>query len=151
MHTFTMEDILAILPHRPPFLFVDRVKNLVPDKRIVTERDLLAHEPHFSGHFPGKPLMPGVLTTDALAQTAGLLWGLSHKACGRKGFNHTRFLLAAARMKYLAPAVPGQTLTMSAEPENVYGALFSYRVEALVGRTPIARGSLTLAMQEPDS
>ena len=79
---FTMEDILAILPHRPPFLFVDRVIKLVPDREIVAERAIRSDEPFFAGHFPGKPVMPGVLVTDALAQTSGLLWGLSKKVKG---------------------------------------------------------------------
>ena len=74
---FEREDILAVLPHRPPFLFVDRVTKLVPDKRIVAERTISPDEPQFQGHFPGHPIMPGVLITDALAQTSGLLIGLA--------------------------------------------------------------------------
>ena len=146
---FTFDDILAVLPHREPFLFVDRVVSLSAEKRIVTERDIRADEPHFEGHFPGEPIMPGVLVTDALAQTAGLLWGLSKKLIGDDGGGVQRvFLLAAANMKYVTPAMPGQTLTMTAVTQRSYGAFYTYDVNAQVGRTTIAKGTLTLAMRE---
>jgi len=148
---FSKEDICAILPHRPPFLFVDRVIKLIPDKSIVTERDLLADEPHFAGHFPGKPIMPGVLVTDALAQTAGLLWGFS-KQIRSENKNTDEppeiFYLAAANMKYTYPAEPGDTLRMTATKDTSFGAFHSYSVEASAGRHLIAKGTLTLAMRD---
>ena len=76
---FTLDEILPILPHRPPFLFVDRVLALEPHKSILAERTLRPEEPQFAGHFPGRPIMPGVLVAEALAQTSGLLLGLSEK------------------------------------------------------------------------
>ena len=76
---FALEDILPVLPHRPPFLFVDRVMMLEPHKLIIAERTLRPDEPQFAGHFPGRPIMPGVLIAEALAQTSGLLIGLSEK------------------------------------------------------------------------
>src|SRR5271157_4313911 len=98
---FTMEDILSILPHRPPFLFVDRVIKLIPDKEIAAERLLRDDEPFFTGHFPQKHIMPGVLVTDALAQTSGLLWGLSKKALGAVLAKEPEiFFLASANMKF---------------------------------------------------
>jgi len=146
--SFTNEDILSILPHRPPFLFVDRVIRLVPDKMIVTERDLRPEEPHFAGHFPGKPIMPGVLVTDALAQTSGLLWGLSKKSGDRPPQDEPEiFFLAAVNMKYTHPAYPGETLRMTACTDRLYGALHTYAVEASSGRNLIGKGTLTLAMK----
>ena len=70
---YDTKDIMALLPHRPPFLFVDYVTSFTCNKRIVTEKYLCEDEPFFEGHFPQKPIMPGVLVTDALAQTSGLL------------------------------------------------------------------------------
>jgi len=139
------EDILSILPHRPPFLFVDRVVKLAPDLLIAAERDINAEEPWFKGHFPKRPILPGVLVTDALAQTAGLLWGLSRKARGNEPDTRV-FLLAAATMKFISPAVPGETLSLCAHDEKKFGDLYSYHVEAQVGRRMIAKGVLTLAM-----
>ncbi len=148
---FTREDILEVLPHREPFLFVDRVVRLDVDRRIVTERTIRDDEPYFAGHFPGQPMMPGVLVTDALAQSAGLLWGLSKKVHGDDGNGARRaFLLAAANMKYLNPAAPGETLVMTAQPQRTFGAFYTYTVDAHVGRKPVARGALTLAMMEGD-
>jgi 3-hydroxyacyl-[acyl-carrier-protein] dehydratase len=150
-YQFSFDEICAILPHRPPFLFVDRVTKLVPDKTIVAERLLLETEPHFAGHFPGKAIMPGVLVTDALAQTSGLLWGFSKQISGQAAENRDKpeiFFLAAANMKYTHPAVPGNTLRMTATRDASFGAFHSYIVEATAGRNVIAKGTLTLAMRE---
>ena len=67
--------IRELLPHQSPFLFVDRVMEIKTGEKIVAEKDLLPDEAFFAGHFPGRPLMPGVLVTEALAQTSGLLLG----------------------------------------------------------------------------
>ena len=141
-----LNDIQSILPHRPPFLFVDRVTRLDPGKTIVAERELRPDEPHFQGHFPGRAVMPGVLVTDALAQTSGLLIGLSRKL-GQDAMAQAPALmmLASANMKYLSPSVPGETLTLTARLEKGFGTLFHFEVEASVGRRAIARGTLVLA------
>ncbi|HMD68457.1 MAG TPA: 3-hydroxyacyl-ACP dehydratase FabZ [Chitinivibrionales bacterium] len=146
---FTMEDILSILPHRPPFLFVDRVVKLVPDREIVAERAIRSDEPFFAGHFPGKPVMPGVLVTDALAQTSGLLWGLSKKVKGAAPEKEPAiFFLASASMKFISPSFPGETLVLLSKCETSFGSLFSYSVEACVGRKTVARGTMALAMMD---
>ena len=148
-YSFGPADILAILPHRPPFLFVDRVIQLIPDKRIVAERELRPDEPHFAGHFPSRPIMPGVLVTDALAQTSGLLWGLS-KVVRNNGTPEKPeiFFLASVSMKYTSPAAPGETLRLFAEADRVFDRLHTYSVEATSGRLVIAKGTLTLAMKD---
>ncbi|HUI93422.1 MAG TPA: hypothetical protein VLX68_14335 [Chitinivibrionales bacterium] len=147
--TFGMEDILAILPHRPPFLFVDRVVRLVVNREILAERDIRDDEPFFKGHFPHKHIMPGVLVTDALAQTSGLLWGLSKKVGGESPAKEPRiFYLAQANIKFVNPAFPGETLELRSRCETSFGALFSYAVEACVGKKTIAKGTLALAMMD---
>jgi 3-hydroxyacyl-[acyl-carrier-protein] dehydratase len=149
---FTVEDICAILPHRPPFLFVDKVTKLIPGKSIIAERTVSPDEFFFKGHFPQKPIMPGVLITDALAQTSGLLWGLSKKKQPDKHFEDPElFYLAAADMKYINPALPGDTLRLSASFRQNFGTLYRYSVEACVGRRLIAKGFLTLAMVDKTS
>ncbi len=150
---YDIEAIKAILPHRPPFLFVDRVVKLIPDISIVAERDLDPTEFYFAGHFPGKPLMPGVLLADALAQASGLLWGLSEKlnnGGGRRVPEQSGgiFFLAAVDMKFVNPAFPGDTLRLFAETQRHFGDLLNYAVEASVGRKLIAKGSLTLAKSD---
>jgi 3-hydroxyacyl-[acyl-carrier-protein] dehydratase len=155
---YGQDDIRSILPHRPPFLFVDRVIKLVPDKEIIAERTIRDDEPYFAGHFPGKPIMPGVLVTDALAQASGLLWGLSKKVAKAalageppfvKDFEPPQiFFLAASTMKFVNPSFPGETLALRAWSEKSFGSLFNYAVEATVGRKVVAKGNLTLAMMD---
>jgi 3-hydroxymyristoyl/3-hydroxydecanoyl-(acyl carrier protein) dehydratase len=144
---FTLEDILPVLPHRPPFLFVDRVMRLEPHKLIVAERTLRPDEPQFAGHFPGRPIMPGVLITEALAQTSGLLVGLSEKlSSGAPPEKPKSYVLALVNIKFTHPAVPGDVLVLRAASERQFGALHRFNVEATAGGNPIAAGSLTLAM-----
>ena len=145
---YDIDAIKAILPHRPPFLFVDRVIKLAPDVSIVAERDLKTDEFYFTGHFPGKPMMPGVLIVDALAQTSGLLWGLSEKRSHETTTAPQFFFLASVDMKFVNPAFPGDTLRLFAEAQRQFGDLFNYAVEASVGRRQIAKGSLTLVKSE---
>ncbi len=143
---FERADLLAILPHRPPFLFVDRVTKLDPGKSIVAELQLRPEEPHFAGHFPGRPLMPGVLVTEALAQTSGLLLGLTQLLSSQAPPERPPiFFLAAANMKFTHPAQPGDLLILRAEADRGFGALSRFQVEANAGRHIVASGHLTLA------
>ncbi|MBD3392401.1 MAG: 3-hydroxyacyl-[acyl-carrier-protein] dehydratase FabZ [Chitinivibrionales bacterium] len=146
---FGMEDILSLLPHRPPFLFVDRITKFSPDASIAGERDIRPDEFFFAGHFPGKPIMPGALVVDALAQTSGLLWGFSKRARGGETADTPElFYLAAANVKFVSPAYPDETLELVARADRSFGDLFLYNVEATVRRKVVARGSLTLAMMK---
>lgn len=149
---FSSEDIMGILPHRPPFLFVDNVIGFVPHKKIETERYLRDDEFFFTGHFPQKPIMPGVLVTDALAQTSGLLWGFSKKTAnnGSKSSpeNPEIFFLASVNMKYVSPAFPGDTLYLTSAMDASFSGLYTFEVEAMVKHTMIAKGKLTLALMK---
>jgi 3-hydroxyacyl-[acyl-carrier-protein] dehydratase len=146
---YGLDEICALLPHRAPFLFVDRVVRFQADRLIETERTIAPDEPWFAGHFPGTPIMPGVLVADALAQTSGLLWGFSKKAAGAAVAQEPEiFFLAAVNLKFINPAHPGDLLEMRATNDRRFGNLFSYTVEAAVGRNLIAKGALTLAMIE---
>ena len=146
---FELEDLLRILPHRPPFLFVDRVLELDPGQSIVAERTLRAEEPQFAGHFPGRPIMPGVLVAEALAQTSGLLLGLSDRLAASQPLARPRvFFLAAVNLKFTHPAVPGDVLVLRAASERSLAGLFRFSVEAVAGPNVVATGSLTLAQME---
>jgi 3-hydroxyacyl-[acyl-carrier-protein] dehydratase len=140
------DDLLALLPHRQPFIFVDRVRELELGKRILAERLLRPEEPYFAGHFPGRAIMPGVLVCEALAQTCGLLLGLSDEVKGEARIDRPRmFHLAGNSMKYKHIAVPGDTLELRAKVDGQHGGLFRFSVEALAGVNLVASGSITLA------
>jgi 3-hydroxymyristoyl/3-hydroxydecanoyl-(acyl carrier protein) dehydratase len=143
--------IEEILPHRPPFLFVDRVVQLVSGRRIVAELDLRQDEPHFRGHFPGRPIMPGVLVSEAMAQTAGLLLALSARTGNPLTPETPRLMvLAAVNVKFLHPAVAGESLKLQANFERTVGPLSHLAVSANVGRREVAAGTVVLAaLKEP--
>lgn len=149
---FELNDLLPVLPHRPPFLFVDRVTKIEPGKFIVAERRLRAEEPQFTGHFPGRPIMPGVLVAEALAQTSGLLIGLSEKLTAAAPPEKPKaFFLVTTNFKFTHPAAPGDVLVLRAEADRNFSGLFRFNVEAAVGRNVIATGSLTLALVGGDT
>jgi 3-hydroxyacyl-[acyl-carrier-protein] dehydratase len=143
--SFELQDILPILPHRPPFLFVDRVRQLEAGKSIIAERTLRPEEPQFAGHFPGRPTMPGVLVTEALAQTCGLLVGLSDKLTNAPP-RPRDFVLARTNLKFTHPAVPGDVLELHATIEQSLGGVHAFQVRAVVGDKVVASGSLSLAL-----
>lgn len=146
---FELPELLNILPHRAPFLFVDRVIKLDPNKLIVAERKLRAEEPYFAGHFPGKPIMPGVLIAEALAQTSGLLIGLSEMISAAAPPQKPKaFFLATTNVKFTHPAVPEDILVLRSTADRQFGELYRFNVEAAAGRNLVASGTLTLAMVE---
>ena len=147
---FDIEKITAILPHRHPFLFVDRIIEVIEDHRVIAEKDLSYDDYFFAGHFPGNPIMPGVLVSEALAQTSGLLLGLSLEKDGQTVDHKKRFFfLANVNIKFFNPAKPEETLRLEATLKKKYGKFFLFEVAAGVVSRRIAKGSLTLAMENP--
>ncbi len=144
-----LDVIEGLLPHRRPFLFVDRVVELDEETRIVAEREIRSDEPHFTGHFPNEPIMPGVLITEALAQTSGLLLALTALHRGEETGGRL-FYLARADMKWTSPVRPGATLTLEAKLVRTLGALVAFRVSAHTARKDVANGNLTLARADRD-
>lgn len=146
---FDLDKILEIIPHRPPFLFVDRVVKFIPNKLIIAEKKIQKDEIWFKGHFPQKPIMPGALVLDALAQTSGLLLGFSKKTNPNDEHQPPKlFYLAASNIKFTSPAFPEETLELLSENREKFENLHSYNVEATVGRKAIAKGTLLLAAVE---
>jgi len=140
--------IEEILPHRSPFLLVDRVIEFESGQRIIAEKDLSPDSAIFEGHFPGRPIMPGVLVSEALAQASGLLLGLDWKDRDGHALHQERLhslFLANLNMKFFHPAKPGETLRLDARFRKKYGGLYLFEAAAQVAETPIAKGNLTLA------
>ncbi len=139
---FDVAVIKEILPHRSPFLFVDRVVKINYGENIAAEKDLSPDEWFFSGHFPGKPIVPGVIVSEALAQTSGLLLGLTFKIQGRE---QADLFLANLTIKFVTPAKPGETIRLAATLKKTYGKMFLFEVAANVLNRRIAKGTLMLA------
>jgi len=103
--------IEQVLPHRYPILLVDRVLELVPKQRVVAIKNVTRNEPFFDGHFPGNPIMPGVLVIEAMAQTAALM--LLHDIEDRE--RRTLFFAGIEKVRFRRPVVPGDQLRMEVE------------------------------------
>lgn len=104
-------EIQAYLPHRYPFLFVDRIIELVRDQRAIGLKNVTINEPFFTGHFPERPVMPGVLILEAMAQVAGVL--AFYSLGGRRG--NIPLFTGIDRAKFRAPVVPGDQLRLELE------------------------------------
>ena len=109
----TIDDIQRLLPHRYPFLLVDRVVELEPHKRVLAYKNVSINEPFFQGHFPGHPVMPGVLVVEALAQAGGLLTQLSR--LGSSAEDQLFYLVKIDNAKFSRMVVPGDRLELEVE------------------------------------
>lgn len=121
--------ILELLPHRYPLLLVDRVLEMNGEKSIVCLKNVSANEPYFQGHFPGYPVMPGVLIIEGLAQTAAVL-GIS--AIGQSDEPQMIYFMGIERAKFRRPVVPGDTLHFHVEKVRSRGRVWRFRGEARV-------------------
>ena len=139
---FGREVIETIIPHRDPFLFLDEVTELEPGKRVVARKQVRADEWFFPGHFPERPIMPGVIMVEALAQ-AGAVAVLSLEE------NRGKLALFAGidDVRFKRIVEPGDELTLTCEVEAVRGPIGKGRVEARVGDELAVRGTLTFAAQ----
>ena len=134
----TVQDIEKLLPHRYPFLLVDRVVELEPDKRVVGVKCVTANEQFFTGHFPGHPIMPGVLIMEALAQASALMvrGGLTEEQ--RKG--KVIYFMSIDGAKFRKPVVPGDRLELHCEMLKNKGSLIKTKGQAKVDGQVVAEG-----------
>ena len=128
MSVIEANEILNILPHRYPFMLVDRILEIEDGKRIVGIKNLTFNEPFFQGHFPGRPVMPGVLQMEAMAQVAGILL---NKMFGGEG--KTSFFAAIDNARFRRPVIPGDQLRMEIEIVNAKPRLSKVHARAFVG------------------
>ena len=130
------------LPHRPPFVFVKELVRCEPGRTAECRTTFGLEEPFFAGHFPGNPLVPGVILTEALAQTAGIAAASASPADAEK----PAFLLSAIRqMKFPAAVQPGEVIDLRAECVGQSDSLLQFQVEAKVGSRLVASGQVVLS------
>ena len=144
--TLDIRAILEHLPHRYPFLLVDRVIELEPGKRIVAIKNVSINEPHFVGHFPHVPVMPGVLIIEALAQAAGIL---SFQTMGRKSdANSVYYFVGIDSARFRRPVGPGDQLRLEVDIVRSSRAFGKYAARALVDGAVAAEAELMCALRE---
>ena len=143
----THDQVLELLPHRPPFLLVDEVEELEAGVRCVATRTLTGNDFWFAGHFPGNPVMPGVLIVEALAQTATLA-AASAGASSAAGSMEGKIGLFAGidKVRFKRVVKPGDTMRLEAEIVAVHGPVGRARVKATVGGQLACRGELMFAI-----
>src|SRR6185437_3777370 len=125
-----IEEILRRIPHRPPFLLVDRAEDYRPHRSIVGIKAVTMNEPFFVGHFPGQPVMPGVLIIEAMAQSGGVLMSKSLDIDTRgKGI----MFISVDNCRFRNPVKPGDMLRMPVEVLRARGDVFKFRGRGLVG------------------
>jgi 3-hydroxyacyl-[acyl-carrier-protein] dehydratase len=142
-----IQGILRILPHRYPMLLVDRIDRLEPGVCADGVKCVTIDEPFLAGHFPGFPIMPGVLIVDALAQVAGImLRTVPGNAPAADGDRPRPGVLAGIqKMRFLRPVVPGDRLRLQARHLKTFGSVHQVKVEAWVDESLVAAGELVLA------
>lgn len=140
----TVEQIQELLPHRYPFLLVDRVIEIVPEVSVVALKNVTINEPFFQGHFPGHPVMPGVLIIEAMAQTAGLLTQLSRRAKGDKG-SPLFYLVKVDNARFSAPVVPGDQLRFEVSQKRLVRGMGLFVAHSLVDGKEVASCELMCA------
>jgi 3-hydroxyacyl-[acyl-carrier-protein] dehydratase len=138
-----INEILRFLPHRYPFLLVDRVLECHPGETIRALKNVTFNEPFFPGHFPGRPVMPGVMIIEALAQTAGILAFASVNVIPNE---QTRFYFVGIdKARFRKPVVPGDQLILTATVQRALRGIWKFSTAALVGETEVAHAEMMVA------
>ncbi len=130
-----------MIPHRAPFLWIDRVEELEPGVRCVAVKMVDAGDPIFAGHFPGKAILPGVFLIEAVAQTAGVMLGSAGPGAGAGGI---ALLAAVNRFKFLKAVTPGQEIRIETKMLTEVGKMACVGGTVWVGGEMVASGELTV-------
>lgn len=140
--------IKRILPHRYPFLLVDRVRDIVPMKSCVGIKNVTANEPHFEGHFPQEPVMPGVLIIEAMAQAAAVLVGVSLDLAG-KGMG--TYFMSIDKCRFRSKVVPGDVLELHMTTLRGGGRIWKFEGRAMVGDRVAAEAEVMAMLNRGDN
>ena len=147
--TLTQLDIgrvMAALPHRYPMLLVDRVEELIPDRSIVAIKAVTINEGFFQGHFPGRPIMPGVLIVEALAQAAGVL---AVESLGLAGTGKLVYFMAIDGAKFRKPVEPGVLMRLEVEFVQKRSSVCKFAGRATIDGKVVAEANFTAMIADP--
>ena len=137
-------EIRAVLPHRYPFLLVDRIREIEADRRAVGIKNVTVNEPFFQGHFPGRPIMPGVLIIEAMAQVGGVLAFKSSPPNGHP----VVYLTGVDNAKFRRPVVPGDQLRLEVEVVKRRPPFWKMQAKAYVESELVCESELTAMLSE---
>jgi 3-hydroxyacyl-[acyl-carrier-protein] dehydratase len=146
MAVLDIRAVMAALPHRYPMLLVDRVEELIPDQSIRAIKAVTINENFFNGHFPGRPIMPGVLIVEALAQAAGIL---AVESLGLAGSGKLVYFMAIEGAKFRAPVEPGCLLTLDVQFVQKRSSVCKFSGRASVDGKLAAEASFTAMIADP--
>jgi len=138
-----INEILEILPHRYPFLLIDRVLELEPGKMARGLKNVTINEPFFLGHFPGHPIMPGVLIVEAMAQVGGVL---AFKSANVE--NQVVYFMGIDNARFRRPVLPGDTLDITVEVKKSRGKIWVFTCKAMVGEEVAAEAELMATIMD---
>jgi 3-hydroxyacyl-[acyl-carrier-protein] dehydratase len=138
--------VMAALPHRYPMLLVDRVEQIVPDRSISAIKAVTINEDFFQGHFPGRPIMPGVLIVEALAQAAGIL---AVESLGLANSGKLVYFMAIENAKFRAPVEPGVLLRLDVEFVQKRSSVCKFAGKASIDGKLAAEASFTAMIADP--
>jgi 3-hydroxyacyl-[acyl-carrier-protein] dehydratase len=144
-----VRQIAAILPHRYPFLLVDRITEFEPGKRVRALKNVTFNEPFFMGHFPGHPVMPGVLVIEAMAQASGILTQLSNGFDAKA--NQLYYLVRVDNARFSRTVVPGDQLIMDVVQKRMIRRMGKYECRASVDGVEVASAEILCAAPESNA
>lgn len=135
----SIERIMEMIPHRYPFLMIDRMVELELGEYAVGIKNVTINEPFFTGHFPGKPVMPGVLIIEAMAQTSAVL---VVETLGKDAEGKLVYFMSIEEAKFRKPVVPGDTIHIRATKVHARRNVWKFKCEATVGETLVAEATV---------
>ncbi|HET9452222.1 MAG TPA: 3-hydroxyacyl-ACP dehydratase FabZ [Aggregicoccus sp.] len=141
-------EIQRLLPHRYPFLLVDRVVEIVPGQKLVAYKNVTVNEPFFNGHFPGHPVMPGVLILEALAQACAIL---AYKSENMDPEKKVTYLMGIDNAKFRRPVLPGDRVQLEVEVVRHKGAVWKQKGVATVDGVKVAEGEFLATVVDKNS
>ena len=139
-------EVMEMIPHRQPFLMIDRVEDIVVRERATGIKNVTINEPFFLGHFPVRPVMPGVLIIEAMAQTAAVL---VVETLGEDALGKLVYFMTIDNVRFRNPVVPGDQLKLHVSIQRNRGNVWKFSGEAKVGDTVVAEGAFSAMIMDP--
>jgi 3-hydroxyacyl-[acyl-carrier-protein] dehydratase len=145
LNTLQIQEIMALLPHRYPFLLIDRVLDFTPGESLTAIKNVTINEPIFTGHFPGMPIFPGVLILEAMAQATGIL---GFKTVTERADNELYLFAAIDEARFKRPVVPGDTMVIEVKFLKERRNMWKFYCEAKVDGQIVCTAELMCARRE---